>query len=111
LFLAEELPKESSAETTLSQTIQAKIQSLKEDTSYQPASQTELTEEAKSKFSIYNDECYFIAPNVIITPAPIRVLTLKFSLEKFVSQHTSLGRFMISLINRENNKPVLMQLV
>jgi hypothetical protein len=70
-----------------------------------------LTEEDKPKFSIYQDECFFIAPNVIITPAPIRVLTLKFSLEKFVKQHTSLGRFMISLINRENNKPVLMQLV
>ena len=62
-------------------------------------------------FSIYKDECYFIAPNIVITPAPIRVLTLKFSLEKFVNQHTNLGTFMISLINRENNKGVLMQLV
>jgi len=70
----------------------------------------ELAEEGKT-FSIYDDECYFIAPNTVITPAPIRVLTLKFSLEKFVTQHISLGRFMISLINRENNKPVLMQMV
>lgn len=45
----------------------------------------EPTEEEKPTFSIYQDECYFIAPNLIITPAPIRVLSLKFSLEKFVT--------------------------
>ena len=113
LFLAEEVPKENEGDTaqSLSQTIQAKIQTLKEETNDLPKEAPEQTEEEKSKFSIYEDDCYFIAPNIIITPAPIRVLSLKFSLEKFVTQHASLGTFMISLINRENNKQVLMQLV
>ena len=112
LFLAEEIPKESQEDLaqSLVQTIQAKIQALKEERT-ESEEAVEQKEEENQKFSIYEDECLFIAPNILITPAPIRVLTIKFSLEKFVSQHSNLGTFMISLINRENNKAVLMQLV
>ena len=105
------MPKENEVDHELFQslvnTIQAKINALKGEGELKETVH-QLEEENSSLFSIYKDECHFIAPNIIITSAPIRVLTIKFSLEKFVDQHSNLGTFMISLINRENNKTVLM---
>ena len=81
-----------------------------EDTKIESEDKTE-EEFSATKFSIYDDECYFIAPHFILCPAPIRVLTLKFSLERFLKQNTNLNTMIAALINRENNKRVLLQLV
>ena len=62
------------------------------------------------KVSIYDSECMYLAPSFILHPSQYRMLTLKLSLDCFISSSRDLSCLLLSMVNRQNNKKMLMQL-
>ncbi len=62
------------------------------------------------KVSIYDSECMFLAPSLILHPSQYRMLTLKLSLDSFISSSRDLSCLLLSMVNRQSNKKMLMQL-
>ena len=60
--------------------------------------------------SVYDEQCLFLAPQFIFHPSHFRLMTLKLSLDVFVSSARDLSCILLSVINRRNNKKILMQL-
>lgn len=59
---------------------------------------------------MYSDEVHFIAPMFMIHPSQFRSLTLKLSLEQFVSTTRDTTMLLLSMVNRSNNKKVLIKI-
>jgi len=60
--------------------------------------------------SIYDEECMFLAPQFIFHPQKYRMMTLKLSLDSFVRNSRDLSCLLLSMVNRQSNKRILMHL-
>lgn len=67
-------------------------------------------EESSPDVTCYDETAHFIAPHHIINVEHLRSLCLKLSLEKLISCTKDMSMLLLSMVNRSNNKRILMKL-
>lgn len=94
LFLSEEIHQNPQAE-------------LNFDIRYTPKEQTDKIEK---DISIYDDSVHYIAPLFMVHPQHFRSLALKLSLEEFIPSCRDMTMLLLSSVNRQNNRRILIRL-
>jgi len=60
--------------------------------------------------SVYQDTVLYIAPFFMVHPGHFRCLSTKLSLESLIANSREMSLLLLSMINRQNNKSILVKL-
>lgn len=100
MFLAEELHQNTQTSPDLNfeirytSVVESKIEEVK----------------AQVDISIYDDSVHYVAPLFMIHPVHLRSLALKLSLEAFIPSCRDMTMLLLSTVNRQNNRRILVKL-